>query len=90
MCPPDQDSDVRAAREQLAHAEGDYQRLRAAYLQIMKNESDHEVALAMVGADMNRAHARLQTLTGLPRLPFTRDASAVMQREAARMQGENA
>ncbi|MEJ7931960.1 hypothetical protein WG922_18455 [Ramlibacter sp. AN1015] len=74
-----------AAQQEVARAEADYQRFRAAYLDIAKNEPGHEVALAMVGADMDRAHARLQTLIGLPRLPFTHEPSTVIRREAQRI-----
>jgi hypothetical protein len=80
---------VLALQQEVARAEADYQRLRAAYLDIAKNEPGHEVALAMVGADMDRAHARLQALIGLPRLPFTHEPSAVVRREAQRHTEEN-
>lgn len=79
---------VLALQEEVARADADYQRLRNAYLEIAQNEPDHEVALAMVGADMDRAHARLQALIGLPRLPFTHEPSAVMRREAQRLAEE--
>ncbi|MBL0420199.1 hypothetical protein JI739_07545 [Ramlibacter sp. AW1] len=78
-----------AAQHEVAQAEADYQRFRAAYLEIAKNEPGHEVALAMIGADMDRAHARLQTLMGLPRLPFTHEPSTVVRREAQRASEEN-
>ena len=39
----------------------------------------------MIGADMDRAHAHLQTLSGLPKLPFTHEPSAVIRREAQRI-----
>ncbi len=78
-----------AAPQEIARAEADYQRLRAAYLEIARNEPGHEVALAMVGADMDRAHARLQALLGLPRLPFTHEPSTVVRREARRTADEN-
>ena len=39
----------------------------------------------MIGADMDRAHSRLQALIGLPRLPFTHEPSAVMRREMLRV-----
>ena len=78
-----------AAQQELARAEEDYQRLRAAYLEIARNEPGHEVALAMIGADMDRAHANLQALIGLPRLPFTHEPSTVVRREAQRMTQEN-
>ena len=78
-----------AAQQELARAEEDYQRLRAAYVEVAKNEPGHEVALAMIGADMDRAHARLQALIGLPRLPFTHEPSAVLRREVQRQTEEN-
>lgn len=79
---------VLALQEEVARADADYQRLRNAYLDIARSEPDHEVALAMVGFDMDRAHARLQALIGLPRLPFTHEPSAVMRREAQRIAEE--
>ncbi len=77
-----------AAQQEVARAEEDYQRLRAAYLEIARNEPGHEVALAMVGADMDRAHAHLQMLIGLPQMPFTHDPSTVLRREANRAEEE--
>ncbi|MGE4239352.1 hypothetical protein [Ramlibacter sp.] len=77
-------ANIFALQQEVARAEADYQRLRNAYLDIAKNEPGHEVALAMVGADMDRAHARLQALIGLPRLPFTHEPSVVVRREAQR------
>ena len=79
---------VLALQEEVARADSDYQRLRNAYLEIMESEPTHEVALAMIGADMDRAHARLQALIGLPRLPFTHEPSTVMRREALRLSDE--
>ena len=74
---------------EVSRAEADYQRFRAAYLEVARNEPGHEVALAMIGADMDRAHARLQSLTGLPRRPFTHEPSTVVRREARRIAEEN-
>ena len=73
----------------LARAEGDYQRLRAAYLEVVRTDPTHEVALAMIGADMDRAHAHLQSLIGLPSLPFTHEPSTVLRRSADRITTEN-
>lgn len=75
---------ILALQQEVSRAEADYQRLRAAYLDIAKHEPGHEVALAMIGADMDRAHARLQALIGLPKLPFTNEPSSVVLREAQR------
>jgi hypothetical protein len=80
---------ILALQQEVARAEADYQRLRAAYLDIARNEPGHEVALAMIGADMDRAHARLQALIGLPRLPFTHEPSAVVRREAQRLSDQD-
>jgi len=80
---------VQSLQKEIARAEGDYQRLRAAYLEVAKNEPGHEVALAMIGADMDRAHSALQALIGLPRLPFTHEPSTVVRREAQRFTHEN-
>ena len=79
---------VLALQEEVARADADYQRLRNAYMDIAQNEPTHEVALAMIGADMDRAHARLQALIGLPRLPFTHEPSTVMRREVQRLGDE--
>jgi hypothetical protein len=79
---------VLALQDEVARADGDYQRLRNAYVDLVEHEPSHEVALAMIGADMDRAHARLQALIGLPRLPFTHEPSTVMRREAQRLAGE--
>jgi hypothetical protein len=76
---------VLALQEEVARADGDYQRLRNAYVDIAQNEPTHEVALAMIGADMDRAHARLQALIGLPRLPFSHEPSTLMRRELHRV-----
>lgn len=76
---------VQALQQEISRAEEDYQRLRAAYLEIARNEPGHEVALAMIGADMDRAHAHLQSVIGLPRLPFTHEPSTVVRREAQRL-----
>jgi len=80
---------VLALQQEVARADADYQRLRAAYLEVARNEPGHEVALAMIGADMDRAHARLQALIGLPRLPFANEPSAVVRREAQRLAEEH-
>jgi hypothetical protein len=79
---------IMALQQEVSRAEADYQRLRAAYLEIARTEPGHEVALAMIGADMDRAHAHLQELIGLPQLPFTREPSAVVRREAERIAQE--
>jgi hypothetical protein len=80
---------VVALQEEVQRADSDYQRLRNAYLDIAEKEPTHEVGLAMIGADMDRAHARLQALIGLPRLPFTHEPSTVMRRELQRQADEN-
>ena len=80
---------VMALQEEVSRADGDYQRLRNAYLDITRREPTTEVGLAMIGADMDRAHARLQALIGLPRLPFTHEPSSVIRREAQRRAEEN-
>lgn len=79
----------QAPQNEVARAKGDYLRLRAAYLEVARNEPGNEIALAMIGADMDRAHAVLQRLSGLPRLSFTHQPSAVMRREAQRVTPEN-
>ena len=79
---------ILAAQTELSRAEEDYQRLRAAYLKVAQEEPGHEVALAMIGADMDRAHAVLQSLIGLPRMPFTHDPSRTVRREAEEQREE--
>ncbi len=79
---------VLALQDEVARADADYQRLRNAYMDVAQKEPTHEVALAMIGADMDRAHARLQALIGLPRLPFTHEPSSVARREAQRLVDE--
>ncbi|MRD46439.1 hypothetical protein [Caenimonas koreensis] len=75
-------------QEEIARAEADYQRYRNAYLEVARTEPGHEVALAMIGADMDRVHAQLQRLIGLPHLPFTHESSAVLRREVVRLAHE--
>jgi hypothetical protein len=78
-----------AAQREIAQAEEDYRRLRQAYL-ALATPKPNEVALAMVGADMDRAHAALQELIGLRPLPFAHEPSRVLQRQARRVEEENA
>jgi hypothetical protein len=78
-----------AAQREIAQAEEDYRRLRQAYLALAKTQPN-EVELAMVGADMDRAHAALQDLIGLQPLPFASAPSAVIQRQARRMEPQSA
>ena len=80
---------VLALQDEVARADADYQRLRNAYMEIAQSDPTHEVALAMIGADMDRAHARLQALIGLPRLPFTHEPSNVVRREAQQRFGDD-
>jgi len=74
---------ILAAQNELARAEEDYQRLRAAYVRVARDEPGHEVALAMIGSDMDRAHAVLQSLIGLPRMPFTHDPGERIEQQQA-------
>lgn len=53
---------AHALHDEVARAEADYQRLRHAWLRLGREEPDNEVGLAMLGADMRRAQARLQGL----------------------------
>lgn len=77
-----------SADREIARAEEDYRRLRCAYLELAKTQHN-EVALAMIGADMDRAHAALQSLSGLRQLPFTHEPTIVVRREARRLVEEN-
>ena len=81
---------IIAAQQQVSEAEADYQRLRAAYLEVARNEPQNEVGLAMIGSDMDRAHAQLQSLIGLHNLPFTHEPTKVVRREAMRMAQDDA
>ena len=76
------------AIESIARAEADYQRFRGAYLDVAKNQPDNDLALGMIGADMQRAHLLLQALTGTPGLAFTPEP-IVISREAGRLAEEN-
>ena len=73
----------------LVRAEGDYQRLRAAYFELARNNQGNQVGLAMIGADMDRAHTNLQQMSGLRQLPFTHEPTRTVQREAQRMAEES-
>lgn len=77
-----------ALQDEAARADADYRRLREAYLTLVRDEPTNDVALAMVGADMDRAHARLQALAGLPRLPFALGPGRAIRSEAKRGAGE--
>lgn len=77
---PEHSRQLEADRD-IARAEDDYRRLRAAYVELARTQHS-EVALAMVGADMDRAHAALQSLSGLRRLPFTNDGFSAPRRLA--------
>lgn len=81
-------ANMQAVQRRVARAEADYARFRAAYLEVAQSQPDHEVALAMIGADMNRAHAYLQALIGLPPTPFEKQPSVVVMREARRLAEE--
>lgn len=58
-----------ALETDLVRAHQDYDRLRVAWLALAQHEAGNEVAIAMVGADMDRAHAELQLLAGQRQLP---------------------
>jgi hypothetical protein len=78
------------AQQELADAQADYQRFRAAYVQIAREEPGHEVALAMVGADMDRAYARVQRLSRVPTTPFTHEPLILSQRHQGALIGQGA
>lgn len=75
--------------QEISDAERDYHRLRAAYLDVARQSPDNEVALAMIGSDMDRAFARLQSLLGRPG-PFTHEPTLILPNEAWRGVEENA
>ena len=66
-----------------ADAQGNYERLRQAYMQVTRDEPGNEVAFAMIGADMDRAYARLQRLLGRP-APITHRTADLRARRAKR------
>ncbi len=75
--------------EQLVmRAAQDYERLRAAYVALAREDDDHLVALAMVGADMERAHIALQNLAGSRSAPFAPVLRRVMRAEGRRLAGQ--
>lgn len=77
-----------AAERDVTRAEGDYRRLRVAYLDLAKGK-ENVVALAMVGADMERSHSLLESLRGL-RQPFTPEQDKAIKRETRRLAEANA
>lgn len=74
-----------AALSELARAEQDYQMLRLAYVELTQQEPANEVALSMVGADMNRAQAALQLLAGEQLLPLAQDISCAIRAPSRRL-----
>ena len=72
-----------AAERDVARAEGDYRRLRAACLDLANGDAN-EVELAMVGADMARAQATLLRLRGLRQLSAAIGPGRVVKRETLR------
>jgi len=74
---------LRAQHQRIDIAQQNYDRLRLAYLKLARAQPEHEVALAMIGADVDRAHAVLQALVGLPAFPTALEPSRVLRRQAA-------
>lgn len=74
-----------AEEHTVMRAAEDYQRVRAAYLALAREADRHDVALAMVGADMERAHVVLQSLAGVRSAPFAPMLRRVMRREGRRL-----
>lgn len=72
--------------QEIASAQLDYERLRSAYRELAQSEPNNEVALSMVGADMDRAHAALQLLAGQRALPvMTGDTGPAIRSPSRRM-----
>lgn len=71
---------IQSLQDEVGRAEADYRRLRQAYLEVARTTPDHEVALAMIGADVERAHARLQEVTGQARTPHAEAQDAERRR----------
>ena len=78
----------RADREVVA-AEADYERLRQVCLDLSKGEGN-EVALAMVGADMERANRSLQSLISARKPPTAHGRRDASEREARHLAEEGA
>ena len=76
------------AQLDVVRAEGDYQRLRIAYFELAQNDQGNQVGLAMIGADMDRAHTNLQHVSGLRQLPFTHEPTPTVLCEAQRVAEE--
>ena len=75
----------------IVQTQADYERLRAAYLALLQRDPQHDVALAMLGADLDRVHRRLQALMGLPPRPYAPGPSVLLRREwsgLSRLAGE--
>ena len=70
-----------AADSDVVRAEADFDRLRQAWQDLAKGP-DNAVALAMVGADMERASRALQSLTGSRQPTMTHGRSHVTHRKA--------
>jgi hypothetical protein len=75
------------AEREIERAEQDYRRLRQAYLELARGP-DNQVALAMVGADMERANTLLRNLGGLRQLPFGNEPGRDEQQQHARRLAE--
>lgn len=75
---------VDALEESAVEAAADYLRIRTAYLELARHDDPNEVALAMVGADLEAAYSRLQSMTGLPFLDCSTSACAALREEVRR------
>lgn len=75
---------VEALEDSAAGAAADYLRIRAAYLELARSDDPNEVALAMVGSDLEAAFSRLQSMTGLSFLEYSTSACAALREEARR------
>jgi len=78
-----------AADSDVIRAESDFERLRQAWQDLAKGP-DNEVALAMVGADMERAGRALQSLIGSRQPTMTHGHDRVTQRKARHFAAEKA
>jgi len=54
-----------AIHARVSTAQQDYDRLRDAFMGVLRADPNDEVALALLGADLDRAHAVLQNLLGV-------------------------
>lgn len=68
-------------QQQQAAAQDDYSRLRRAFMTLAQADPSNAMALSMLGNDLDRAHARMQALSGLDMRPEQITCSRALLRE---------